>query len=102
MESSEISTHQARVYKFAAERQGKTVGGTTVQGWFTASELAEGAQIAPRTARAHALSFVRLGVFDQAEVFPAHRYRLSELADKRNVAMVRRLKEALVIFGLAA
>ena len=44
---------------------------------------------------------VELGILDQAELFPAHRYRISEHADKRNKAYVIRLREAAKICGLA-
>lgn len=89
METSEISIHQSRIYEFV-----KSAGR-----WVTSREIASGADVAERTARAHALKFVRLGVFDQAEVFPAHRYRLSELAGKRNISVVRRLEAAREIFA---
>lgn len=89
METSEISLHQVRVYNFVGKHGG----------WCTAQEIAEGSGVAPRTARAHSLRFVKLGVFDQAEVFPAHRYRLSAMAPKRNKAIVQRLDEARAIFA---
>lgn len=88
METNEISAHQLRVYQYAADHE-----------WFTSAQLAQGAGVAPRTARAHARRFVQLGLFDQAEVFPAHRYRLSPLAEKRNAAMVRRLGAAAEALG---
>ena len=88
METSEISAHQVRVYNFVAEQSG----------WVSARDIAHGAQVSGRTARNHALNFVRLGVFDQAEVFPSHRYRLSLLADKRNKTFVQRLKQANTVF----
>lgn len=89
VERNEISAHEvafARVARKAAN-------------WQTAKELAEQAGIAPRTGRAYALKFVRLGLFDQAEVWPAHRYRWSTMAAKRNRAYVQRLDQAAVIFG---
>jgi hypothetical protein len=92
METSEISLHQLRVYEFV-----RSAGQ-----WVTAGDIAAGAGVAPRTARAHALKFVLSGVFDQAEVFPAHRYRLSDMAEKRNKAMVQRLTVARDVFAAAA
>ena len=89
METSEISEHQVRVYAFALQ----------AATWVTANEIAAGASVAKRTARAHALRFVKLGIFDQAEVFPAHRYRLSPLASKRNRTLVQRVEEAQKIFA---
>jgi hypothetical protein len=67
-----------------------------------AKEIAEKSGVAQRTARAHALKLVNLGIFDQAEVFPAHRYRLAETADKRNKGYALRLEQAMSVFGLAA
>lgn len=89
MEKNEISLHQLRVFDFARSRNG----------WLTAEEIAKGAAIASRTARHHALLLVKLGIFDQAEVFPAHRYRYSEKAQKRNRAYVIRLTTALNVFA---
>lgn len=88
METSEISEHQVRVYSFVAEQRG----------WVSARDIAHGARVSGRTARNHALKFVRLGIFDQAEVFPSHRYRLSHLADKRNKAFMQRLEQANTVF----
>jgi len=62
----EVSAHEIRVYNVLARGE-----------WVTSQQIAEQAQVAPRTARAHALKLVRLGVADQAETFPGHRYRLS-------------------------
>ena len=90
MEKSEISQHEVSVYRQLLERP---------EQWMTAKEIAEAAQVAPRTARAHCLKLVRLGVLDQAELFPQHRYRFSKLAAKRNVAYLQRLKFAAEVFG---
>lgn len=91
MESSEISLHQARIYRFL---RGET-------GWVTARQIAAGADVAVRTARLHALRFVRLMIADEVAVSPEHRYRLSALADKRNAAYLGRLEQALKVFGLS-
>jgi hypothetical protein len=90
MEGNEISLHQARIYAF--------LKGSSK--WVTAHEIAAGAHVAARTARAHALNMVKLLVLDQAEVFPGHRYRLSSMARKRNQTYLKRLEEAIEIFGL--
>jgi predicted ArsR family transcriptional regulator len=92
METNEISLHLVKVYE-AVKSSG---------GWMTAREIADRSGVAGRTARAHAARLVALGVFDQAEVFPGHRYRVSSLADKRNKAFVQRLTEAKSVFGLEA
>ncbi len=87
MENSEVSIHELKVLKAAAE-------------WTTSKEIAAAAGVAPRTARHHCLRLVKLGVFDVAEVFPSHRYRLSPSADKRNFGYMNRLREAASVFGL--
>lgn len=90
MERNEVSIHEVRVY----------VALKAAGGWMTNAEIAEAAEVAPRTARAHSLKLVRLGVLDLAEVFPAHRYRLAEHARKRNAAYTQRLEAAREVFGL--
>jgi len=92
-ETNEISIHEARFY---IEATAKTVAGQ----WLSSKELAERAQIAPRTARAFSRKFVSLGLFDVAEVYPGHRYRFAEKADKRNAAYTNRLQHAAGVFGL--
>jgi DNA-binding IclR family transcriptional regulator len=89
MERAEISLHQLRVFQYVAH----------ASGWVTSAEIARGAPVAPRTARAHAHHLVSLGIFDQAEVFPAHRYRLSPQAEKRNKGYLLRLQQATEVFG---
>jgi len=54
----------------------------------------EPTHVAPRTARAHPKALVDLGILGQAEVFPAHRYRMSEHAMTRNKMYMIRLKKA--------
>jgi DNA-binding IclR family transcriptional regulator len=89
MERSEVSLQELRVFQ-AVRNAG---------GWITAAAAAEQAQVAPRTARSHCLRLVNAGIFDQAEVFPGHRYRLSKQASKRNKAQMLRLAQAEEIFG---
>jgi DNA-binding IclR family transcriptional regulator len=88
METSEISLHLLKVFDAV-----KTHGG-----WLTNKEVAKLSGVAPRTARAHTARLVAVGLFDLAEVFPAHRYRLSALADKRNKAMMQRIDAAREVF----
>ena len=83
-ETPEISRHLLAVFVHLRDRKG----------WHTSKHIAEQTKISDRTARAHLLRLVRLGIVDQAEVFPAHRYRLSDKADKRNKAMMLRFKVA--------
>lgn len=93
MERNEISVHEARFFAALVANR---------EQWLTSKDLAEKAAISGRTARAHALKLVRLGIVDQAEVFPAHRYRLSDKAAKRNVGYTQRLQKACEVFGLTA
>ncbi len=90
MESNEISEHKVRVFLYLE----------TAPGWKTSNEIAVGASVAPRTARALAKNLVSLGIFDQAEVFPGPRYRVSAMAEKRNKAFMLRLREAASVFGV--
>ena len=91
MERAEISIHQLRIFQFVRD----------AQRWVTSEEIAHGAQVAPRTARAHARHLVSLGIFDQAEVFPGHRYRLSSQAEKRNKGYILRLEQAAEVFNIS-
>lgn len=88
-ETAEISTHFLSVFK--ALRDGR--------GWHTSKGVAATANVSDRTARAHLLKLVQLGIADQAEVFPAHRYRFSDKAEKRNKAMILRLRQAEEVLG---
>lgn len=90
LERNEVSIHEVRLY-LALRRAGPT--------WRTSRELAAEARVADRTARLHLLRFVHLGVADQAEVFPAHRYRIAEFAPKRNAGYMLRLDRAVEAFG---
>ena len=89
MEKSEVSAHEVRVYLELAKGN-----------WITAQQIAEAAHVAPRTARAHALKLVQLGLADQAEVFPAHHYRLSGHAANRNRGYVDRIARAAEVLGI--
>lgn len=91
MERNEVSIHEVKAY--LALKAG---------GWMSSKELAKVAGIAERTARAHLLKLVRLGIADQMELFPAHRYRLSDKAGKRNVSYTQRLEAACEVFGLGS
>jgi hypothetical protein len=90
MEGNEISIHETRAFLVFLKSNGK---------WIPSKELAKGANIAERTARAYCLKFTKLGLVDLAEVFPAHKYRLSEKANKRNAAYFSRLEKACEVFG---
>jgi predicted ArsR family transcriptional regulator len=91
-ETAEISLHAVKVFRFL-ER---------AAGWVTAKDVAAGAKVAGRTARAHLRRMTEQGLFDVAETFPGHRYRLSTKAEKRNKALLLRLRAAAEVFGVAA
>lgn len=91
MERAEISLHEVRVYRVLKEHS---------KAWLTNNDLSKMANMNARTTRSHTLRFVKLGIIDQAELFPAHRYRLSTKADKRNKSYLQRIEEANAIFGV--
>lgn len=91
MERNEVSKHELLVVQALCEHQD----------WISAKEVAERTGVAPRTARAHALKLVKLGIVEQAEVFPGHRYRISGFASKRNRGYVDRLKKAAEVLDIS-
>jgi hypothetical protein len=91
MERNEVSRHEIAVFKALLDAG---------DAWLTSAEITTRANVAPRTARAHALKLVKLGVIDQAEVFPAHRYRVSQFAAKRNRGYTDRLAQAADALGI--
>lgn len=90
-EKGEISAHEVRLYR---------VFTNSPLAWFTNKEVAASSRIAERTARMHTLRLVKLGILDLAEVFPAHKFRLSQMADKRNRGYLQRINNACEVFGL--
>lgn len=86
MERGEVSWHELKVAA-VLKSTGKWLSNKEI-----ASAIPEG--ISERTVRSHTLRLVKIGVVDQAEVFPSHRYRWSELSEKRNAAYVQRLGKA--------
>jgi len=91
MEPVQISMHQVRVFRFVRDR-GK---------WVSSTDIAEGAEVSPRTARHLARTLVGLGIFDQIEMYPGHRYRFSDQADTVNEAYMIRLRDAEEAFEMA-
>lgn len=89
METNEISLHQLRIFEFVRD----------AARWVSLKEIVAGTASARKTADVHCRRFVNLGVFDRAEVWPGHRYRLSEMAEKRNAAIIERLRKAREAFG---
>ena len=93
MERSEISQHEVAVYQVLKKSNN----------WMTNKAIAVATKaycpVAERTVRCHTKRFLKLGIIDLVEVFPAHVYKLSNLADKRNAAYMQRLEQALAIFN---
>ncbi len=93
MERSEVSIHEVLI----ADQL------RTHASWMTNADIAAAltGRVTERTVRAHTLKLVRSGLVDQAEVFPAHRFRWSEQGSKRNRGYFDRLGRAAEVFGLA-
>jgi len=91
MEKGEISIHEARLYRVFTKSPAT---------WLTNKEIAQQAKIAERTARLHTLRLVKLGILDLAEVFPAHKFKLPQTADKRNRGYLTRLENVCEVFGI--
>jgi predicted transcriptional regulator of viral defense system len=91
VEPTQISMHQVRVFRFVRDH-GK---------WVSSTDIAEGAEVSPRAARHLARTLAELGIFDQIEVHPGHRYRFSDQADTVNEAYMLRLRNAEEAFGMA-
>lgn len=70
LSSPTISRHEVQVFKaLLATRE-----------WISVAELAKLAEVAPRTARAHATKLTDRGLVERAEVFPGYRYRITRNA----------------------
>lgn len=90
-EKGEISLHEVKLYRSFTGSPEK---------WVSNRDVAQMTGVAERTVRMHTLRLVNLGILDMAEVFPAHRFRLAKMADKRNKGYVTRLENACEVFGL--
>ena len=92
MEKNEVSRQEIEVFRVLLGSQA----------WMSNREIASACKdVADRTVRAMTLKFVQLGLVEQAEVFPGHRYRVCPKANKRNRGYVDRLKHAADVFGVA-
>ena len=92
MERNQVSIHEVRVFLVLRDEPR----------WVDANTVAQKAKVSPRTARAHLRRLTQLGVVDMAQVFPGHRYRYAEKAEKRNATYVQRLEGACEAFGICA
>src|SRR5882762_8702870 len=88
IERSEVSHHEVRIYKLVYQSTK----------WFTNKEIANQLSMPGRTVRQHTLRFVKLGLLDQANVFPGRRFRWSTKSGGRNIAYVQRLQHAAGVF----
>lgn len=91
LERNEVSRHEVLVYLALASKR---------DSWLSNQEIADATSVALRTVRAHTKRLVSLGLIDQAEVFPAHRFRWAEKGAKRNASYALRLDAAAQVFGL--
>jgi predicted transcriptional regulator len=92
MEKAEISLHQWKIYDCVVRSQA----------WMTNKEIAQQTGVSLRATSFHTNNLVQLGIFDQAEVYPGHRFKMSTRADKRNTGYLKRLQQAGEIFAVQA
>jgi hypothetical protein len=89
-EKNEVSLHEARTFLFVKGQKK----------WVSCREIAAATGTAERTVQNHVKRLVNLGIFDFAEVFPSHRFRFSDKANRRNLAYLQRLEFACEVFEL--
>ena len=93
MESIRISVHEAKI--FAALK-------STDQCWLTNQEIsARIKDVQLRTIRLHTNKLAKLGLLEQAELFPGYKYRVSDKAQQRNPKYLVRLAEAAKLHGIS-
>lgn len=92
MERNGMDVHQVKIFQYLA------IAGQ----WHSVDEIAAGAGVAPRAARAQLARLVDLGLIDQDQEYQAHRYRLSSFAGKRNRPYLQRMEEAASALTAAA
>lgn len=89
METNEISYHEVLIWR-AIQAKGER--------WFTNADISKMTPtISSRTVRIKTKKFAELGLLQQADVFPAHRFKLKPKAD-RSVPYIRRLEDATDAF----
>lgn len=93
MERSEISQYQIAIYFAFKNRPDQWMSNADV------AAVADG--ITPRTVRAHTHRLAKLGVLDEATVFPANRYRLAVKRNEDAEEHCQRLERAAQVFGMA-
>jgi hypothetical protein len=93
MERSEISQYQIAIYFAFKNRPDQWMSNADV------AAVADG--ITPRTVRAHTHRLAKLGVLDEATVFPANRYRLAVRRNEDAEEHCQRLERAAHVLGMA-
>jgi hypothetical protein len=88
--SHTVSLHEVKVWVVLRDRPGQ---------WFTNEEIAKEAGVNVRTARRYTLRFVKFGLLERAETFPAYRFRLASKVAEPN-AYQQRIEAAIEPFGL--
>jgi hypothetical protein len=68
--------------------------------WLANGEVAEVAEISPRTARLHTSRLVKLGVLEVGHVHPASKFRLVKKLGEGGRAYLERWEKAREVFGL--
>lgn len=92
MSNTMVSIQEVRAFAFLADSR---------PFWLTNAEIAAGAKIAGRAARAFTAKFAELGILEVARVFPRSLYRLAgKPADKAGAAHLRDLSQAAKVFDI--
>jgi len=89
VETNEISLHQFKIYDALKKSQE----------WLSMKDIVKQTGAARGTVGQHLRRFIKLGLVDQAEVWPGHRFRLSPHAEKRNKSLMERLEQSGKIFS---
>lgn len=80
-ESSEISEKELRTFKAISTKT-----------WVSNKDIALITKLSRRQVNDYMLKFMKIGLIDQAEVWPEHLYRLSRFAAKRAPGYLERLR----------
>lgn len=94
MERNEISIHELIIWEALVANSALWLSNKEIFALCSTPKV----NISARTVRAHTSKLSKLGLIDQAEVFPAHRFRVSEKAGKRNLGYMQRLTKSKEVF----
>jgi predicted transcriptional regulator of viral defense system len=90
-EKSTVSLHEVKVWRALRGKPGQ---------WLTNEEIAKDSEVKVRTARQYTARFVKRGLLERAETFPAYRFRwVNKVAEPS--AYQQRIEAAIEVFGLA-